>query len=322
MNSKSASNIRFAIVVLDYNGGRKTLDCVLSFLAIPREDIHVIVVDNNSDDRAIDECAKWDRVTLLPTGKNLGYSGGNNRGIREALRTSASFVLVVNNDTCVTNLDFLERLADYLESNPKVGYAGPKVWFQEVGNVQNTICSMPTFWKSLLEWPLRKIGFKAETSGDVELHPPVLNGVCVMFRREFLESMTVFDEAIFMYREDTDLAIRARQEGWELAYVPIESVVHLQKSTGYDYLGMVNFLLKRNVVYLKAKHGRKWEALLYAISCEALSFFRFMRASLTRGNPRPYWDFFARLRRANRAARHLDVHCDDFGPPTSHWQDV
>jgi GT2 family glycosyltransferase len=305
--------------VLDYNGGDITLECVRSFLDVSHPSLSILVVDNGSTDRKVEECRQWPRVELLSTGTNLGYAGGNNVGIRHALAAGAAYVLVANNDVVVTNPRFVGDLVSFLEGAPHIGYVGPKVWFREPGNIQNTLCLHPNFLRSLWSWPLHKLGRHGEKSGHESANPEVLNGVCILLRRSFLEQVGLFDEDIFMYREDTDLAIRARQHGWELAYAPVESVVHLQKPSGYDYLSMVNFLLKRNAVYVYAKHGNRLEAWLQGVAGLTLSILRGVGALLRGRSPGPYWQFVARLRRANRAALKLQTKSADFGPPSGTW---
>lgn len=311
-----------AVVILDYNGGEVTLECVRSFLDVVYPALSILVVDNGSADRAVEQCAHWPRVELISTGQNLGYSGGNNRGIQQALDDGAEYVLVVNNDVVVANKHFIAELVAKLKSAPSIGYVGPKVWFRERGNVQNTLCMQPKFWRSLWSWPLEKLGMRWPASGDKPATPEVLNGVCVLMRRSFLEDVGLFDEDIFMYREDTDLAMRARQHGWELAYEPVESIVHLQKSTGYDYLSMVNFLLKRNAVYIYAKRGNRLEAWLQGWAGVMLSVARGLRALLRGRPPAPYWQFASRLLRANRAALKSQTKCQAFGPPSSSWLQI
>ena len=313
---------RVTVVILDFNGGAVTLACVRSFQSCAHENFDVVVVDNGSTDRSVEACDGWPGVSLISTHGNLGYSGGNNFGIRHALANGADYVLIVNNDSEVTNPDFLDALVGHLEENPDVGYVGPKVWFRNRGTIQNTLCGMPDVWKLMYRYPLSKVGVRSRQSGDLTATPEVLNGVCIMLRRAFLEQVGLFDPDIFMYREDTDLAIRARKHGWELSYFPVESIVHLQKAAGYDYLGMVNFLLKRNVVYMYAKHGARLHARVHHIAGMTLCLLRFIRAFFSKKDARAYWTFCMRLRSANRKALEGHTTNSSFGPPASSWNAI
>src|SRR4029077_5641489 len=87
----------------------------------------IIVVDNDSDEsarRALREVSP--AITYMKTGRNLGFSGGMNVGIREALERRADAVLLVNSDVIVPP-DCVERLHYCLETTPTAGIAGPVV---------------------------------------------------------------------------------------------------------------------------------------------------------------------------------------------------
>src|SRR2546430_12176997 len=91
-----------AIVVLNYNGLSDTVRCLDSLRAIDYAELSVIVVDNGSTEDpwpAID--GRVPRLSYIRNGTNLGYAGGNNRGIAAALENGADYVLILNNDTIV-----------------------------------------------------------------------------------------------------------------------------------------------------------------------------------------------------------------------------
>jgi GT2 family glycosyltransferase len=84
----------------------------------------------------------------------------------------------------------------------------------------------------------------------------------------------VFDEDIFMYIEDADLDYRMRRAGWRVMYVPVSSIVHEQRTDGYDMFSSVSFLLRRNSVHYLAKTGRLFQAWGYAGLSLSLMFVR------------------------------------------------
>ena len=105
----------------------------------------------------------------------------------------------------------------------------------------------------------------------------MLNGVCVLFRAACLRQIGLFDESIFMYIEDADLAFRARLMGWQISYLPIDSVIHEQKEEGYHETSFVAWLLKRNSVYYLHKIGKPLDAWGYALLSLLLFMMKFLR---------------------------------------------
>jgi hypothetical protein len=108
-------------VVLNWNGREDTLRCLESLAAIERSDVGLVCVDNGSSDgsvKAIGE--RFPDVTLIEAGANLGYSGGNNLGIRRALEMGADWVVLLNNDATVAP-DVIEGFERAMAARPRAG---------------------------------------------------------------------------------------------------------------------------------------------------------------------------------------------------------
>jgi len=304
------------IIVLNYRMGEQVIECLRSLLQLSYSNYRIIVVDNGSGD-GIESAVKseFSTVTVIQTGANLGYTGGNNAGIEYALGNGVDYVLVVNPDTVTVNAKFVDEMVSYLESHPEVGIAGPRVFLREMGNVQNTVLFAPGLWRSVTNWFRFRIAPQSlEFSGGEVVEAEVLNGVCLLIRTGCLRQIGLFDENIFMYIEDADMDYRARQQGWRVKYLPIDSVIHRQKREGYHMTGLAGFLLKRNSVYYLCKIGKSPEAWGYAIFSLALLF---ARAVLTLNKKKfgAYLQFIERLAAAYRVIlfnRKLD---ETFGPP-------
>src|SRR5258706_13117839 len=99
-NKKSYPNVY--VVIVNWNGKKDTETCLSSLQKIDKRiaDFHMVVVDNGSSDDSIESIQKkFPHVTVLPTGENLGFTGGNNVGIEYALQKNADFIWLLNNDT-------------------------------------------------------------------------------------------------------------------------------------------------------------------------------------------------------------------------------
>jgi len=116
---------RLAAVVLNYRTAGETVRAVEALRASRRPVQDLIVVDNGSGDGSPRRLATFGPdITLLETGANLGFSGGNNVGIREALRRGADLVLLVNSDARV-GPECVGRLEAALGEEPAAGIVGP-----------------------------------------------------------------------------------------------------------------------------------------------------------------------------------------------------
>jgi len=293
---------------------------LISLGSLTYSNYEIVVVDNNSTDGTAEILHnEFPELTMIRSGGNLGYTGGNNRGIEHAIEQGADYVLLLNPDTVVADPNFLTRMIAYLESNPDVGIAGPRVFLREAGVIQNTVLFPPGLLRNIVNWLRYRINPKSfELSGDEVVETQVLNGVCLLIRVSCLREIGLFDENIFMYIEDADMDYRARREGWCVRYLPIDSIIHRQKSDGYHMTGMVSFLLRRNSVYYLCKIGKRLDAWGYAIISLVLLTTRGV-LTLDRNKFKDYMLFCKKLTAAYRwiLTNHDSGRVPDesFGPP-------
>jgi GT2 family glycosyltransferase len=116
-------------VVLNYNGGELTLECLRRLRATdwPADRFEVVLVDNASSDQVVARTrAELPDVRIIESDRNLGFAGGNNLALRDLDGIDA--VGLVNSDVLVEP-DWLEPLVRTLSHNRTVGAACPKMLF-------------------------------------------------------------------------------------------------------------------------------------------------------------------------------------------------
>jgi N-acetylglucosaminyl-diphospho-decaprenol L-rhamnosyltransferase len=218
-------------VVVNHEAGEALLACVASLRAEGVAD--VIVVDNASSDGSPAALMSADgEVRLVQTGSNRGYGTAANRGI--ALSAS-ELVLVANTDVAV-HRGALAVLADALDADPSLAIAGPQI-LEADGTRYPSARRFPSLvdaaGHALLgdlvpSNPFTRRYRMVDINGTAVTEVDWVSGACFLARRRALEELGGFDEAYFMYAEDTDLCWRARRAGWGVAYVPGAVVTHLQ----------------------------------------------------------------------------------------------
>jgi GT2 family glycosyltransferase len=209
-----------AIVVLNWNRWEETLACVDSLDRLDYDRRLVLVVDNASSDGSEDRIreARPD-VELIQSGHNLGYAGGNNVGIREALDRGADAVWILNNDTEV-DPGALTALVDAAAApdwgilaaclvDPAgeiLGSAGVEV----DGEVTPLLCS----------------------GCDAGFHAAdVVMGASLFVRADVFKDIGLLDEHYFHYFEERDFVERARRRGWTLGLACGSHVRHEEGAT-------------------------------------------------------------------------------------------
>jgi len=241
-----------------------------------------IYVDNESSDDSLAYLRDaFPEMIPLPSGGNLGYCGGNNVGITRALEEGAEYVLVLNPDTVVYDPGFITKLVDYMRAHPQVGKVGPKVYLHRAGVVQNTIL----FWPSIADSVASFIGVsRTPKSADVTVptEVPSLNGCCLLVRATAFREVGLYDAGFWGYVDEVDWDAQAERAGWKRHYVPVESIVHLQKTTGYDFCGRANYSIKRNTALWYAKNGKWLSMLVWMVVTTVVACLRLIMSPLRR----------------------------------------
>ncbi len=230
-----------SIVVLNYKTKNMVKECLRGIrLASPRLNYECIVVDNASGD-GIEKVMRQEfpEVKFLAAPANLGYAAGTNVGIRAS---QGRYILIMNPDIAVFP-DTIENLVKYMDENPEVGIAGPKLL-----NPDRTVqCSVYRFPRRITpvyrRTPLgRTEAGKREVERylmkdcgrDSAQYVDWLLGACLIVRREALEKVGLFDERFFLYFEDTDWCRRFWEAGWKVAFAPSSAMVHFHRRESAD----------------------------------------------------------------------------------------
>jgi N-acetylglucosaminyl-diphospho-decaprenol L-rhamnosyltransferase len=218
-------------VVVNHDAGDALLSCVASLRAAGIEEI--VVVDNASEDGSLARLAERDRRALLvPTGANLGYGRGANRG---AQRLSNEY-LVVSNPDLVVDPDAVKILVDELESHPEAAVAAPRL-LDASGVIYPSARAFPDALDAVghafvgLFRPDNPFSrrYRLEAADlDERREVDWVSGAFLVLRRVAFDSVDGFDEGYFMYVEDLDLCWRLHRAGWSVRYVPDAAVVHSQ----------------------------------------------------------------------------------------------
>ena len=209
----------------------------------------VVVVDNASTDGSgayVRE--RYLSVRLIQAGRNLGFAGGNNLGIRG---TRGRYVVLLNNDTRVRP-GWLAALVAVAEADPSVGAVTAKLLFKnQPGTIQNAGILL------LSDGSGADRGFHEADRGQFDRQEQVFGacGASALYRRAMIADVGMLDETFFMYYEDTDLSWRMRLRGWTVVYQPAAVVDHVHAGTSREWSPFFTFHVDRNRLFMILKNG-------------------------------------------------------------------
>jgi N-acetylglucosaminyl-diphospho-decaprenol L-rhamnosyltransferase len=254
-----AERCDLSVVVVTHNGRDLALRTLRSARgALAGLSAEWIVVDSGSSDgtpEAIERELPDVEVLRVP---NRGFAAGNNAGIA---RASGRYVLLLNPDVEVLE-GSLAGLVEALDSRPDVGIASVVQRGTE-GELQFSMRRFPSPLRDLGEslfaarWPLFSTVQELETrSGRYarESSADWVVGAFMCARAEAVASIGPMDERFFLYSEEIDWCLRARQRGWDVRHLPVMSVVH--HAGRRDRGDLMAQLAHSRSLFARKHHGR------------------------------------------------------------------
>lgn len=194
----------------------------LKKIQYPKDCLEFIIVDNlhpeyGSSVRYLEENVlplsgtELPHTTILGQIKNLGFSAGNNVGIRSALEHGCDYVFLHNNDGFVSS-DCLTLLVDALEQDRSIGAAQALMLFYPDTNFINSAGNAYQYlgvgYCNYFREPVAAVKLpEVFDSGYV-------SGAAVMLRANLLHQYGLWDEDFFMYHEDIEYSLRLKAVGY------------------------------------------------------------------------------------------------------------
>ena len=240
-----------SVIVVNFNGRHYLADCLASLQQqrLPREQFEVIVVDNNSADGSVAWIAdNHPSVKLLALEVNAGFARGNNLALRQA---TGKYIAFLNNDA-VAEPAWLQAAAWTLQESPELGGVASKIQFRHDPRILNS-----TGLVLYSDGRGGDRGFREEDHGQFDEADEVFGpcGAAMVVRRELLDDLGGFDERLFLYYEDLDLAWRARLRGWNFHYCPKALVQHVHCASSREWSPTFCFYVERNRALVNCKNA-------------------------------------------------------------------
>ena len=249
-----------SILLLSWNV-RDLLRACLRSLPLADPHVEIIVVDAASADGSTEMTrTEFPQITLIASDENLGYTRGNNLGLRAA---RGRYLLILNPDTEVVG-DALKHMLDYMDAHPQAGVLGPQLLYAD-RTIQSTRRRFPTLAAAFFEstWlqplaPRRWLDryYARDLPDDAIAEVDWLVGAALMVRREAYEQVGGLDEGFFMYSEELDWCRRMKAAGWRVVYLPSAQIIHHEAKSSAQVPAATHIRFNTSKVrYFRKSHG-------------------------------------------------------------------
>lgn len=249
-NGKSSPLV--SIITVNYNSTEVTVELLRSIQRLGRADLEIIVVDNASREdpgARLREVMPQVRVIVSPV--NLGFSGGNNEGIRAA---RGAYLFLVNNDTELT-AGLIDGLLDIFRRHPDAGIACPKFhFFYHPAIIEYAGYNALNVWKG----SCTMVGHKERDEGqyDREGATHFAHGGAMMVPARVVKEVGEMPECYFLYYEELDWSEQIKRKGYNIYYQPHALIYHKESmSVGKKSLVKTYYHCRNRILFMRRNVG-------------------------------------------------------------------
>ena len=275
-------NFRIGFVILHYQAIDETIACVKSIKSrIDTENYEIVIVDNGSPNKSGDALFEMykneEKITVILTGSNLGFSAGNNVGFKYAKeQLNCDFVCMTNNDTEIIQDDFFEKV---IEEYEKSHYAvlGPEIYLKDGSiceypkqlfklneldkdreRVRKLILKNKLFIESvhiflfktiskLIHWNEIRHKYREIKEPDKRMENVRLHGCCMIFSPIYISKFDGLEVRTHFYGEEDVLFVRLIRNSMKSVYQPNVKIFHHEEAATSMRMGK-NYK-KRRFIY-------------------------------------------------------------------------
>ncbi|MCV9385028.1 glycosyltransferase family 2 protein [Reichenbachiella ulvae] len=247
-----------SLITINYNTEDYTLELLASLQESEYENWELIIVDNSSRVDPTDKLnSLGNKVNYYRSEQNLGFAGGNNKGVELA---NGEYYFFVNNDTEVTPT-LIGDLIEKFQSNPHIGLLSPKIVYHNTNIIQYA------GYTELTQLTLRNeaVGNKREDNGEFEsfIPTPYAHGAAMMTSREVVNNVGLMPELFFLYYEEVDWSQSIKEAGYEIWVDQAAKIYHKESMSIGKGNPLKTYYLTRNRILFCRRHRDFFQNFLF-----------------------------------------------------------
>lgn len=232
-----------AVIILHYKNENDTYECLetLHNNSCPTQYITIVVANRPSSKFISEIKSRFPKIIVISLEENIGFADGVNMGIKKAIELDCEYMILLNNDVLVGR-DLVNKITDFAKTKSFIGLISPKIYFapgceyhknrykkEEKGKI---------IWYAggLVDWSNIYASHRGVDEVDHGQYEEIIEtdfatGCCMLIKRKVVDKIGFFDKKYFLYFEDIDYSMRAKNSGFQVVYYPGAFLWHKNASS-------------------------------------------------------------------------------------------
>ncbi|TFE29011.1 glycosyltransferase family 2 protein [Cohnella luojiensis] len=235
---------RVTICIVTYNSAKYMKDCLEGVISQIWSRLEIIIIDNASSDDTVETITKngYD-VRLIANNENKGFAAAQNQAI--LLAKDSEYVLVLNPDV-VLDPNYVAHLVACMERHPKAGSASGCLTLTDSPQQIDSAGLEMNWARKAVERGAGRLASDFSEPSEVF----GVSGAAAIYSMKMINQASIegqfFDEDFFAYKEDVDVAWRARLLGWNSWYEPSAKGLHVRQWGSHNSRKQINIKIRRH----------------------------------------------------------------------------
>lgn len=270
--------MRVYVIIVNYNKYIETIRAIESVLLSnlsSQYELKILLIDNSESDEYLNYLTNYfsnkHEILIFKSPENLGFAKAINIGINIALKDGFDYVLLLNNDAYLDKNCLLE-LIETANEIKEIGLLSPVIFYATEPNKVWSSGGYFDKFLSRIKMMLKNKVVSVENLSKTSLQfVDFISGCVMLIKKEVIDKVGLFDDRFFLYSEDLDYCLRAKAQGFKIAYIPSAFAFHEINVVKDRTNHFVMYHLAKSSILLRKKHFSRLYYYYYLI----LHFFIF-----------------------------------------------
>ncbi len=249
-------NTNYLIILLNYNNWKDTIECINSLKNSGVKDSNILVMENSSKDESLIKLkTETPLVKIIELNENLGFTGGNNLGIKYASENNYDYAIVLNNDTIIESEDSITILIDEMDKHPDVTLGTGRIfYYPDKDKIWYDGGELIKWRASVTHYNYRKDSRLIKLDDNIrEIN--FISGCYMCIRLKDIPKLGYMDENFFIYLDDLEYSARAISKKLKLMYFPKAVIYHKAMGEEKQTPKMVYYSMRNRKLLINKHFG-------------------------------------------------------------------